>query len=132
MRVLLFVSLRFFCAFLLCQVNTFRRRHNPPSFVLEAQWATLSDEDKDRFALLCPEFIIEVRSKSDGLEDLKNKMASWIQNGCQLAWLIDPLDKNTYTLRPGRSVEMVSGFDQTIKGENVVEGFELDMRAVIR
>ena len=43
------------------------------SWISNEKWKTLSEEDKNKFAPLCPEFVIEVRSKSDNLEDLKKK-----------------------------------------------------------
>ena len=47
------------------------------------KWNRLPEEDQNKFAPVCPEFIIEVRSKSDDLEDLKAKMSVWIKNGAQ-------------------------------------------------
>ena len=52
-----------------------------------------------------PECVIEVRSKSDNLEDLKKKMSVWIANGTHLAWLIDPVDKVNYIFRSNGSVD---------------------------
>ena len=100
------------------------------AFVTLAQWSMLTNEDKNRFAPLCPSFVIEVRSKSDVFEDLKEKMVVWVENGCRLAWLIDPLEKNTYIFRPDSAVEMIGGFDQVIAGENDVEGFRLDLASL--
>ena len=60
------------------------------SWVSKEKWSTLSEEEKDRFAPVCPDFVIEVRSKSDIQEDLKKKMRIWMKNGCKLGWLIDP------------------------------------------
>ena len=69
------------------------------AWISNEKWKTLSEEDKNKFAPLCPEFVIEVRSKSDNLEDLKKKMSVWIANGTHLAWLIDPIDKVNYIFR---------------------------------
>jgi Uma2 family endonuclease len=97
------------------------------SWVSLEKWNVLSEEDKDRFAPICPEFVIEVRSKSDNIEDLKEKMAAWLKNGAQLAWLIDPRDGVTYIFRPGKEAEKVTGFDKKIEGEGPVKGFVLDL-----
>lgn len=97
------------------------------SWISKDRWNSLSDEDKNKFAPLCPEFIMEVRSKSDSLEDLKKKMTVWIANKAQLAWLIDPIDKKCYVFHPDGSVREIEGFDKKIKGERPVEGFELDL-----
>jgi len=97
------------------------------SWLSNEKWATLSEEDKDRFAPVCPEFIIEVRSKSDSLEDLQKKMEVWLANGAQLAWLIDTREKISYIYRPGKQVEIISGLDKEIQGEGPVQGFVLDL-----
>ena len=69
------------------------------SWVSNEKWKTLSEEDKNKFAPLCAEFVIEVRSKSDNLDDLKRKMSVWLANGTHLAWLIDPVEKVNYILQ---------------------------------
>ncbi len=97
------------------------------SWVSNEKWSALSDDDKDRFAPICPEFIIEVRSKSDSLEDLQKKMLVWITNGAQSAWLIDPIEKTSYLYRPNQNVELVRGLETKIEGEGPINGFILDL-----
>lgn len=97
------------------------------SWVSLEKWNALSEEDKDRFAPVCPEFVIEVRSKSDHIEDLQKKMEAWLKNGAQLAWLIDPREEVTYIYRPGKEAEKVQGLNKKITGEGPVKGFVLDL-----
>lgn len=97
------------------------------SWMSNAAWAKLSEQDKDRFAPACPEFVIEVRSKSDSVSDLKSKMTVWLKNGAMLAWLIDPYEKSTYVFRVGGQEERLEGFNRKVKGEGPVDGFELDL-----
>lgn len=97
------------------------------AWVSSKVWNKLTKEEKNRFAPVCPEFVIEVRSKTDSIEDLKSKMRVWIKNGADAAWLIDPDNEISYVFRPGKSEEKVQGFDKKIKGEGPVEGFELDL-----
>jgi Uma2 family endonuclease len=97
------------------------------SWVSNEKWNLLSEDDKDRFAPICPEFVIEVRSKSDSLDDLKNKMELWLKNGSKLAWLIDPRERTTYIYRPNKAVEIINGLDKKIVGEEPVNGFILDL-----
>lgn len=97
------------------------------SYLSKDRWNAISEEDKNKFAPACPEFVIEVRSKSDNIEDLKNKMKVWIENKAELGWLIDPIEKVTYIVRPDGSLETIQGFDIMIKGEGVVQGFEVDL-----
>lgn len=97
------------------------------SWISNQKWEELSEEDKDRFAPVCPEFVIEVRSKSDSLDDLQKKMELWLKNGAQLAWLIDPRERTSYLYRSGKAVEIVKGLDKKIAGEEPVNGFTLDL-----
>lgn len=96
------------------------------SWVSKEKWRRLSAEDKNRFAPVCPEFVIEVRSKTDNLVDLKKKMNVWIKNGTQLAWLIDPLEQTSYIYTINGS-EMIRGFNNKLNGEGPVSGFVLDL-----
>jgi len=87
----------------------------------------LTDIEKNKFAPVCPEFIVELRSKSDRLSYLKEKMQMWIRNGVHLAWLIDPIDQKAYIYRKDGSTETVNNFEVHLDGEDVLSGFELDL-----
>lgn len=80
------------------------------------------------FPHVCPDFVIELRSESDSIEDLQDKMDDWIANGAQLAWLIDPYERRGLVYRPDRAVEAITGNE--ITGEGPVEGFVLDLDRV--
>ena len=97
------------------------------AWVSNEKWNHLSIEDLEKFAHVCPEFVIEVKSKSDRLSYLKDKMQKWITNGCHLAWLINPEDESIIIYRKDGSVEQVHGFDRKLSGENVLMGFEMDL-----
>ncbi|MFN7115669.1 MAG: Uma2 family endonuclease [Saprospiraceae bacterium] len=97
------------------------------SWVSMEKWQSLTEKEKRSFAPLCPEFIVEIRSKSDKLADVKEKMEEWIENGAQLGWLIDVKTQKTHIYRANGSVEMVKGFDKTLTGENILPGFEFEL-----
>jgi Uma2 family endonuclease len=80
------------------------------------------------FPCICPDFVIELRSESDALQELKDKMNDWIANGAQLAWLIDPNEQQVLVFRQDQSPELVSG--DRILGEGPVRGFVLDLTRV--
>jgi Uma2 family endonuclease len=75
---------------------------------------------------LCPDFVIELRSKSDRLAALQKKMQVWIANGAELAWLIDPQRKAVEIYRPGGPVEVQEGLT-AVYGEAPVGGFILEL-----
>lgn len=88
----------------------------------------LTEDHKKKFAPVCPDFVIELKSPSDRLKKLKGKMLKWIENGVQLAWLIDPDDKQVFIYREDGSIALIKGFDNTLSGENILPGFELDLK----
>lgn len=101
------------------------------SWISNERWATVPKQEYHRFAHVCPEFVIEVRSKNDTLEDLKAKMNVWISNGAQLAWLIDPFEKQVYIYRISKDIIVLNGFTEHLKAEAPVLGFELDLNALL-
>jgi Uma2 family endonuclease len=93
------------------------------------RWQALSDKDQERYAPLCPDFIIELRSPSDSLAELKAKMELWIANGARLGWLIDPENKTVSIYRPGEEAEILT-HPTSLQGNGVMSGFELVMARV--
>ena len=79
------------------------------------------------FLPLEPDFVIEIRSKTDDVEKTKRKMAdTWIANGVRLAWLIDPYEEKAWVYRANGSIDLLTGFENSIlSGEEVLPGFEL-------
>jgi Uma2 family endonuclease len=93
------------------------------------RWESLSEEDQARFAPLCPDFVIELRSQSDRLVDLQAKMERWIANGAQLAWLVDPLELSVAIYRSGEEPEVLD-HPTSVRGSGPVVGFELVMARI--
>lgn len=99
------------------------------AWVSAERWDALSEEEQKRFAPLAPEFIIELRSESDDLAQLQEKMTEvWMKNGVQLAWLIDPVERKAYIYRADGSQEVAQGFERELPGEDVLPGFRFDLR----
>ena len=94
------------------------------AWVLLRRWNALSRADQKRFAPICPEFVIEVRSETDRLTDLQDKMEMWIGNGAEVAWLVDPLEKAVSIYRPGEAPE-IHAQPTSVQGSGPVAGFEL-------
>ncbi len=86
----------------------------------------ISDEQKKKFLPACPEFIIELRSESDKLDELKTKMEEWIENGTQLAWLVDPKEKQTHVYQPNQEI-IIQDFTTNLSGMNVLNGFSVNL-----
>ncbi|GMT48844.1 MAG: hypothetical protein IEMM0008_0383 [bacterium] len=97
------------------------------SFITHERWKDLSKEDRKKFAHICPDFIAELRSESDSIDTLKDKMTEWMDNGCRLAWLIDPIEEKAYIYRPDKDAETIDSFDAVLSGEDVLPDFELPL-----
>jgi Uma2 family endonuclease len=85
----------------------------------------LSRDDLTGFPRLCPDFVMELLSKSDGLPKAKVKMERWIENGAAVGWLIDPYKKKVHVYQSGGKAIVVSG--HSVAGSGPVEGFSLDL-----
>ncbi|MFH0867467.1 MAG: Uma2 family endonuclease [Bacteroidota bacterium] len=97
------------------------------AWIEKTRWENLPLDDKKRFAHLCPDFVIELLSESDSLQTAKNKMQEWIDNGCQLGWLIDLEQQKIFIYQHNKEITTLDGFDRTVSGGNVLSGFELNM-----
>jgi len=93
------------------------------------RWNALTKEEQERFAPICPEFVIELRSPSDSLPELQAKMRLWVANGAEVAWLVDPARKTVEVYRPGREAEVVAG-GSAVEGAGPVAGFVLELGRV--
>jgi Uma2 family endonuclease len=69
-------------------------------WVSNEQLAKLTDEELEAFPPLCPEFVIELRSATDPLKTLQEKMKEYLANGTKLGWLLDAKTKNVYVYTP--------------------------------
>jgi len=104
------------------------------SWVRKERWDGLSEQEKEeQFAPLCPDFVIELRSRSDKakrLHRLQQKVLSYLAQGARLGWLIDPITGRVEIHRPGRPVEVLDR-PATLSGENVLPGFSLDLKGIL-
>jgi Uma2 family endonuclease len=97
------------------------------SWIRQERWNALTKEQQVGFAPICPDFVIELRSPTDRLSDLYEKMEEYIANGARLGWLIDPIDKRVYVYRPGQPVETLDDHP-TLSGDPVLPGFVFAVR----
>lgn len=98
------------------------------SYITADQLAGLTREDRARFLRLAPAFVIELLSQSDRLNSAQEKMNSWISNGVQLGWLVDPYARQVHVYAPGTAPRIV--FGSSVAGVGPVEGFVLDLNEV--
>ncbi len=97
------------------------------AWIKNERWNNLTDKEQEKFPPLCPDFVVELRSPSDSLVNLQNKMTEYIENGAALGWLIDPLEKKVHVYRPDAEIEVLDDPRQ-VGGEPLLKGFVLNVR----
>jgi Uma2 family endonuclease len=100
------------------------------AWVRRDRWDALTPEQKEKFAPICPDFVVELRSASDSLEKLRAKMKVYIKNGAKLGWLLDRKNRQVEISRPDRDVETIYS-PATLSGEDVLPGFVLDLSDIL-
>ncbi|WP_414512029.1 Uma2 family endonuclease [Nostoc sp. PCC 9305] len=100
------------------------------SWVKIERWNALTPEQQEKFAPICPDFVVELRSRTDSLKELQDKMQEYIENGTQLGWLIDRKNKRVEIYRPGKDVEILDN-PASLSGENVLPGFVLYLQPIM-
>jgi Uma2 family endonuclease len=83
-------------------------------------------EEQEKFPPICPDFVIELRSRTDSLPQLQEKMQEYLNSGLRLGWLINPQAQQVEIYRPNQTVEIVQ-LPASLSGEDVLPGFVLDL-----
>jgi Uma2 family endonuclease len=100
------------------------------AWVRRDRWDALTPEQKEKFAPICPDFVVKLRSASDSLEKLRAKMKVYIKNGASLGWLLDRQNGTVEISRQDRDVEILDS-PATLSGEDVLPGFVLDLTDIL-
>ncbi|NJL37180.1 MAG: Uma2 family endonuclease [Leptolyngbyaceae cyanobacterium RM2_2_4] len=90
------------------------------------RWDALTTEEQEAFPPICPDFVIELRSRTDSLKLLQEKMQEYLNSGLCLGWLINPQGEQVEIYRLGQAVEILQ-FPVHLSGEAVLPGFTLSL-----
>lgn len=96
------------------------------AWVSLSRWQALKREEQEKFPPICPDFVIELRSRTDLLEQIQAKMQEYLDSGLRLGWLINPQQQQVEIYRPNQPKELVE-LPADLKGENVLPGFSLSL-----
>jgi Uma2 family endonuclease len=99
------------------------------TWMTREHWDALPRDEREKFAHICPDLVVELRSRSDRMKDLRDKMREYITQGARLGWLIDPKNGKVEIYRPDRPVEVLER-PATLSGEDVLPGFVLDLKGI--
>ncbi len=105
------------------------KRSPDVSWMSLEKWDSLSPSERRKFSRVVPDFIIELRSPTDYLGDLQDKMSEYIENGVQLGLLIDPIEQKVHVYRANGEIEILDN-PEMVSGEDVLHGFELNVRGI--
>jgi Uma2 family endonuclease len=99
------------------------------SWISDDNYSKIPKSDLKKFARICPDFVIEVRSSSDNLKPIQEKMEEYMENGALLGFLIDPVQQKAWIYRKSQAPELVEDFSGSLSGEDVLPGFALPLSA---
>lgn len=102
------------------------KRSPDVAWIANERWEGLTSEQQEKFAPICPDFVIELRSRTDSLELLQEKMQEYLNSGLRLGWLINPQNQQVEIYRQNQPVEIIL-LPTTLSGENVLPGFVLEL-----
>jgi Uma2 family endonuclease len=105
------------------------KRSPDSSWVVLERWNELTEDDRAKFPPLAPDFVAEIRSKSDPLDDVQDKMREYVENGVRLGWLLDPETQRVWIYRPGIEAEVLES-PQMVSGDPVLPGFVLKLDTI--
>lgn len=112
-----------------CKLRDGSIRAADAAWVSWPRWNSIDAAERKRYAKMCPEFVIEVRSETDRLRPLQEKMKTWIDNGAEVAWLVDPIEKAVTIYRPGDESEHFAN-PTSVQGTGPITGFDLVMSRI--
>jgi Uma2 family endonuclease len=96
------------------------------SWIAKDRYESIPVAERNRFAPICPDLVVEVRSLSNNLSDLKDKMKEYHANGCSLGWLIDRIARQVYIYRQDGSIEIKIDIPIRLSGEDVLPGLVVE------
>lgn len=100
------------------------------AWIRKERWEQLSTAEKKSFPYLAPDFVLELESDTDNVEDLKQKMEKWMSNGVRLGWLVSMSQQQTYIYRPNQLPE-TKAFAETLNGSDVLIDFEVVLMNIL-
>ena len=106
------------------------KRGPDAAWISRKRWDGIPEQAQEKLAPICPDFVLELRSPSDRLDDVQEKMQEYIANGARLGWLLDPFENCAIIYRPGQAPERVD-VPTILSGDPVLPGFRFDFREIL-
>jgi Uma2 family endonuclease len=106
------------------------KRSPDGAWIPKTRWNRFTRDEKEHFTIVCPDFVIELRSPSDRLRDIEKKMEEYIANGARLGWLLDPIDNQAIIYQPDQPSQRIDS-PTTLTGDPVLPGFAFDFKEIL-
>ena len=96
------------------------------SWIAIERWNSLSDKQKQSFAPIDPDFVIELMSPTDDLSTTRQKMNEYMNCGVKLGWLINPDEKKVEIYHPNEDKKTLNN-PSSLSGEDILPGLIVDL-----
>jgi Uma2 family endonuclease len=114
----------------LFQLPNGAKRMPDVAWVRKARVESLTPEQKRGFPPIAPDFIIELRSPSDAISALEEKMEEYLDAGVKLAWLVDPTERTVTIYRSTGQERLENPIE--VSGDPDLPGFVLRTESLFR
>ena len=101
------------------------------AWITQERYDAATEQERETVFPGAPDFVVEIRSRTDSLAPLQRKMQQWMDGGARLGWLIDPTNRQVYVYRAGQSEPELLEDLETLDGEDVMPGFSFSVRRYI-
>jgi Uma2 family endonuclease len=101
------------------------------AWIPKDRWKNVTKGKKYGLPVICPDFIIELRSPSDRLRDVQEKMEEYVSNGTRLGWLLDPIENCAFVYLPGQPPKRIDN-PAILSGDPVLPGFTFDFSEILQ
>ncbi|EAM47543.1 Protein of unknown function DUF820 [Crocosphaera watsonii WH 8501] len=105
------------------------KRSPDVAYIQQERWDKLTQEEKEKFPPIAPDFVLELKSKTDSLKEVQKKMQEYMDNGVKLGWLINTEKKQVEIYRQGQEKEVLDN-PQTLSGDDILPEFRLDLALI--
>jgi Uma2 family endonuclease len=113
------------------KLPNFATRSPDAAWISNENWSSLTEDEQERFPPVAPDFVVELMSASDTLKKAQEKMHEYIENGVQLAWLIQPSSQTIFIYWADGTISKVIDFDNKLSGETVLPEFEFSLKLLL-
>ena len=100
----------------------------PDVYYVSAERLPLNERVRGYLEVI-PELVAEIVSPSDTEQDIRKKIAMWVDHGVSMSLEVRPATRTIQVHRPGASAVTLTGDDE-LEGGDVLPGFTLPLSEI--